>query len=61
MLFYFPINLCVQPIYNAIAIFIDDLSIKIIYTIESHVYSSEFPPVTAEIIRLCAVAIVFKC
>jgi hypothetical protein len=32
-----------------------------VYMIGSHVYSVEFPPASAQIIELCAVASVLKC
>ena len=59
--FIFPLNSCMQPIDNALALFTEGSSMRKQYIQLDHVYSLEFLPDTAEIIRLCTVATVFKC
>lgn len=59
--FVFPINLRMQPIENALTVFTDCSSNgKAAYVIGSHVHSLEFPPASAQIIELRAVAAIFE-
>jgi hypothetical protein len=49
-----------QPIENALTVFTDGSSNgKAIYAIGSHIHSLEFPPTSAQIIKLSVVATVF--
>ena len=50
-----------QPIENTLTVFTDGSSNrKAAYVIGSRVHSFEFPPASAQIIELCAVAAVFE-
>jgi hypothetical protein len=58
--FVFPINLCMQLIENALTVFIDSSANgKVVYVIESHVYSLSFSP-ASQIIKSCSVTTVLK-
>jgi ribonuclease HI len=56
--FVFPVNLCIENMHT---VFTDGSSNrKATCVIGSHVYSLEFPPASAQIIELCAVAAAFE-